>query len=634
VVYVFLFGGNDGINNVVPINQYDRYAQLRPNIKLAQNRLINLDNTLPIDRQVGLHPALQPFKALYDNDRLSIIQRVAYPDPNKSHFRSAELLMSGQDGNTNLQDGELNGWMANYLQNRYPEYAGLPLINMQDPLAIQLGSPGHPSSQGLKHDLEHDMETVLYGQDPAGFYTQVAGLSGEPLTNFPNSEYGDILQYIAGVESSTNAYAQIISQRFNSGTNASSASYGNDDLSGMLKSVARLISGGCETKIYMTNQGGFDTHVNAVDAGDTTQGTHAMLLSRAAQAVQAFQNDLDAQGVADKVITVVFSEFGRKAIENSNRGTDHGTLAPMYIIGKNVASGVVGDNVDLFDLDNQGAPDASQLQNDYRTVHSTILQDWMGAPNSAIAATFQTEDWVANKLPIIETVQTADPGCYLEPTFLEPTKVLKINTLLAGPYEATNSRMTTWLRDKLPTTDPYLGTVTASSIANNWVDWVLVQLRSPSDPVQVISQKAAILRNDGTLVNVNGDPQVDFLNVQESTAFVAIFHHNHLPVMTDQPISLAELATTPLDFTDPTVGIYGTETRMTINGRACMVPGDANEDGVIDENDYSDYWSLQNGGSVPYMQSEADFNLDGVVNAVDMNDFWRGARTRTTQIPR
>lgn len=163
IVYIFLFGGNDGINTVVPMDQYNIYAQARPGIRIPQNQLINLDSTLPIERQVGLHPALQPFKAMYDQGYMKLIQAVAYPRPNKSHFRSSELLMTGQDGNDNGAIANPNGWLANYLQNRYPEYAGLPLPSMPDPLAIQFGSPGSSSSLGFKHDLEHAMETILCG---------------------------------------------------------------------------------------------------------------------------------------------------------------------------------------------------------------------------------------------------------------------------------------------------------------------------------------------------------------------------------------------------------------------------------------------------------------------------------------
>lgn len=633
IVYVFLFGGNDGINTVVPMDQYNVYAQARPTIRLAQNQLINLDNTLPIDRQVGLHPALQPFKALYDQGHMKLIQAVSYPQPNKSHFRSSELLMTGQDGSANGAVENPNGWIANYLQNRYPEYAGLPLPSMPDPLAIQFGSPGSSSSLGFKHDLEHAMETILYGQDPAGFYSKVAGLSGEPVVNFPNSEYGDLLQYIAGVEASTNAYAGTISARFNSGANAGSVNYENNQLARMLRSVARLISGGCQTKIYMTGMGGWDTHNNQVASGNSALGGHANNLGRVANAIKAFQDDLEAQGLAEKVVTVVFSEFGRKVTENGNRGTDHGTLSPMFVFGKHVEGGVLGHNIDLTLLDSRGAPDPVGLQHDYRSVHSSLLQDWMGAKNDAIAATFDTDDWVSNKLPLINTNEATDPGCYLEPTFQVPTKILKIKTILAGPFDPASGKMSTFLHDKLPYTDPYLGTETITAAASTWVDWVLVQLRNPSNPLEVLGQKAVLLHQDGHLVDVNGRDEVDFVDIEASSAFVAIYHRNHLPVMTEQAVSLAELATDPLDFTDPNLIIYGTETREIIGGLACMVPGDANDDGSVDEADRMG-WTLQNGTEVAYHQSQSDFNLDGVVNAVDLNDFWRGSRSRSSTIPR
>jgi hypothetical protein len=478
------------------------------------------------------------------------------------------------------------------------------------------------------------VETVLYGQDPAGFYTQVAGLSGQPLTNFPNSEYGDMIEYIAGVEAATNAYAQTIQQRFNSGTNAPSANYGNDNLAGMLKSVARLISGGSQTKIYLTNKGGWDNHVNQVDGSNSAIGTHADLLAEMSNAVKTFQDDLEAQGLADRVVTIVFSEFGRKAIENDNNGTDHGTLAPMYVIGKHVAGGVVGDNIDLSNLDNQGAPHPNQLQNDYRVVHSTIMQDWMGASNASVEATFGTDSWVANKLPLLEVNQVTDPSCYLNPLFSSPTKPLKIIAMLEGAYDATSGQMRTELTGQIPTEDPYFGTETAGSIASDWVDWVLVQLRSAADPTQVLTERPALLRSDGYLVDTQGQVCVAFADVGESSAYVALYHRNHLPVMTSQPVLLANYTINFLDFTEPSVAVFGTETRNVVNGKALMLAGDASYDGSIDEADRSDFWRVQNGQALPYLQSQADFNLDGVVNAVDLNEYWRKANSVSSQVPR
>ncbi|MEM9986110.1 MAG: hypothetical protein AAF804_13540, partial [Bacteroidota bacterium] len=227
-----------------------------------------------------------------------------------------------------------------------------------------------------------------------------------------------------------------------------------------------------------------------------------------------------------------------------------------------------------------------------------------------------------------------DPGCYIEPLFSQPTKIVKLKAFLAGAYQTSTGAMQARLGDKLPLTDPFLGIETAASLSNDWVDWVLVQLRSASDPLQVLSERPALLREDGALVDVDGQHCVLFDTIPQATAFVAVYHRNHLPVMTDQPIILADLALTPLDFSDPSVVIYGNETRKMEGGVALMTPGDANGDGSVDEQDRINQWREKNGRRVAYSEGGADFNLDGAVNAVDLNDYWRGSQSATSSIPK
>ena len=166
-----------------------------------------------------------------------------------------------------------------------------------------------------------------------------------------------------GVERSINLYAQRISQVFNAGSNAIT-SYPNNTFASQLKTIARMIRGGCKTKIYLCQLGGFDTHSAQVDSGDTSLGTHATLMQTLSDAVKTFFDDLQQMGLSDQVVACTFSEFGRCARENGSFGTDHGTLAPMMVFGKNVKAGVSGANPNLDNLtsDNQ----LKDMQFDYR----------------------------------------------------------------------------------------------------------------------------------------------------------------------------------------------------------------------------------------------------------------------------
>jgi uncharacterized protein (DUF1501 family) len=406
IVLIQLKGGNDGINTLIPINQYDTYANLREQIRIPDSgadQYIPLDNTLPDNKKIGLHPAMTALKEMYDNGLVQIIQGVGYESPNQSHFKSTDLWLSGGDGtpdNFNIH----SGWMGRALQSLYPDVLGAPTPQMPDPLGIQVGDPN--PSLGFHTETEHQNAINLSGQDPAGFYSLIQTIGGAPMTNIPDSDFGAEIEYIMAVEQSVNLYAQRITQVFNAGTNV--GSYPNSNLASQLKTVARLIRGGSKTKIYLCSLGGFDTHSAQIpEDASALEGDHAELLRTLSEAVKAFFNDLQAMNIADKVVGCTFSEFGRCAKGNGSFGTDHGTLAPMFIFGSTVNPGVTGVNVNLANL----TPDNQLLgmQSDYRQVFTTLLQDWLGAGNPVLEDTLF--DGYA-KLPLVAPTYAVEPDCY------------------------------------------------------------------------------------------------------------------------------------------------------------------------------------------------------------------------------
>ncbi len=405
LILIQLKGGNDGLNNIIPIAQYDTYANLRPTTRIADSgagAYIDLDTTVKDSRRVGLHPAMTAVKEMYDKGWVNVIQGVGYQSPNQSHFKSTDLWLTGGDGtaaNFNIP----SGWMGRSLQALFPDVEGAPTPDMPDPLGIQVGDSN--PSLGFHTETEHQNAINLTGQDPSGFYSLVQTIGGAPILNVPDTDHGHELEYIMSVEQSVNKYAQRITDVFNAGSNV--GSYPATSLANQLKTVARLIRGGCKTKIYLCALGGFDTHSAQVDSGDTSMGTHADLLATLSEAVKAFLDDLDAMGIADKAIACTFSEFGRCAAENGSFGTDHGTLAPMYIFGKTANPGITGTNVDLSDLTNDNQ--LKGVQNDYRQVFATLLQDWLGA-NNWVMQESMFEDYA--KLSLVGAPFIVDPQCY------------------------------------------------------------------------------------------------------------------------------------------------------------------------------------------------------------------------------
>ncbi|MDX2134835.1 MAG: DUF1501 domain-containing protein [Saprospiraceae bacterium] len=407
LVLIQLKGGNDGVNTLIPIEQYDDYANLRPGIRLDETTLIALDNTLPAADQIGLHPSLAALKSLYDDGRATVIQGVGYEAMNQSHFKGTDIWLTG--GDTTPEGYSIpSGWMGRSLQALYPDVQGAPTPEMPDPLGIQLGDPN--PSLGFHTETEHQNSINLSGQDAAGFYSLIQTIGGLPVPNVPDSDHGDELSFIMNVEQSVNLYAQRITDTFNNGSNANS-NYPTTALADQLKTIAKLMSGGCKTKIYLCTLGGFDTHAGQAADNDTTNGAHADLLFTLAEAAKAFLDDLEGLGLAEQVLACTFSEFGRTAAENGSNGTDHGTLAPIFIFGKNAAAGVQGTNVNLKNL----TPDKQLqgLQFDYRQVFTTLLQDWLGADNYVLEQTM-FEGYA--KLPVVDTAAVVRPECYFGTT--------------------------------------------------------------------------------------------------------------------------------------------------------------------------------------------------------------------------
>ena len=413
LVLIQLAGANDGINTVVPLNQYYTYAALRPKIKLSNsgaNGVINLDTTLSIENQVGLHPTLTGFKSLYDSGLMRLVQGVGYPSQDKSHFKSTDLWLTGGDG-TQANNFLDSGWVGRFLENYYGNF-----LTATFPLGIQLGSS--ENSLGFHGEEEHGMSININGQDPSGFYSVVNGLGGPAPTTIPNSEYGDLIKYILDNDTSTNIYAQSISKAFSSGTN--SITYPNTNLSNQLKTVAKFISGGLETKVYLVKIGGFDTHNLQVSGASTPHiGKHAELLTEISEAISNFVTDLKNQSIDKDVLAVTFSEFGRKAGENGGLGTDHGEIAPMFVFGSAITPGVSGTNINLGEAVSSNNFQVKTVQHDYRRVFSTILQDWFGASNAILDLTFYDKTnftgFSSKKVSqLINAQNLIAPSCYTD----------------------------------------------------------------------------------------------------------------------------------------------------------------------------------------------------------------------------
>ena len=433
LVLINLAGGNDGLNTVIPIDGYDLYSNLRPTIRVPDsgaNSFINLDSTLPDNQQLGLHPTLVGLKNIYDSGILRILQSVGYPSQNKSHFASTDIYNTGNDGNSWLNGGD-SGWIGRFMESYYYD-----LVESTFPLGVEIGSKS--GSLGFHGEAEHGLAINIEGQDASGFYSVLSGLGGLPPEYIPDSHYGEELQYIIENDQLSNTYSEAISNAFNNGTNSND--YEDTDISNQLKTVARLISGGLQSKIYLVQLRGFDTHFSQIQSQNDVIGRHSELLTELDGAISKFMIDVQSQGFDGDIVGLTFSEFGRKAKENGNLGTDHGEIAPMFVFGTPVNGGVSGINVDLTEANENNNWQIQSYQYDYRQTIGTLLQDYLGADNQAIDATFfdhtNNDSFSNNKISeLIKPEYSVEENCYTN-TLSVNESINKLFTVSPNPFSS------------------------------------------------------------------------------------------------------------------------------------------------------------------------------------------------------
>ncbi len=356
LVLIYLNGGNDGLNTVVPLDKMAQLNSVRPHVVLPESSLLKLEGTA-----LGLHPSLDVMSNLYAEKRLKVIQNVGYPNPNYSHFRSTDIWMSASDSDKVVD----TGWMGRYLNYEYPNYPDdYPNETMPDPLAIEMGYLSSLMYQGPSYNMG------LAINDPDRFYQLIENKEEEA----PDTKAGRKLTYVRHIIRQSQAYGQRLEELSNKGVNKADYPEGNN-LASQLKIVARLIAGGSKTRVYMVFQGGYDTHDKQVVQGNHAIGQHATLLSDLDGAIGAFMKDLELNGMDDRVMGMTFSEFGRRIVSNASLGTDHGAAAPMFVFGNAVEGGVIGSNPDIrFGMT---AEDNLPMEIDFRQVYASVLQQWL-----------------------------------------------------------------------------------------------------------------------------------------------------------------------------------------------------------------------------------------------------------------
>lgn len=392
LVIIQLSGGNDGLNMVIPISTYNLYNAARTNIAIPENRILPLNGYA----NTGLHPSMTGLQTMYNESKLKVIQGVGYPQPNFSHFRATDIWMTASNSNQEVY----TGWAGRYLNYEYPNFpTGYPNANAPDPVAIQIGSTATLTTQGPSVNMAMSITSAT------SFYQLING-TNDPV---PATKAGKELSYVRNVAKQTQQYGSTITAAAARVTTQNPYP-SNNSLADQLKIVARLIKGGLKTRVYMVSFGGFDTHSLQTTVADTTVGGHATLLGKVSDAIKAFQDDLIFLQIEERVVGLTYSEFGRRVKSNSSVGTDHGAAAPMFVFGKAVDGGVLGDNpiIQPVATVNDNVP----MQYDFRSIYSTLLEKWFCLPKTTVQGLFPpTVNNQLQDLPLIKgnTCKTPAP---------------------------------------------------------------------------------------------------------------------------------------------------------------------------------------------------------------------------------
>ncbi len=364
LVLIQLQGGNDGLSTVFHAPQYENLNAVRQNILVRESDII------PVTGDYGFHPVMEGMKEMWDNESLCIIQNVGYPNQNRSHFRSTDIWNSA----SHADEFVATGWLGRIFEMTHADYpTGFPNPTMPHPFALTMGKIVSETCQGIGANFSL---SLLDPYNPGTAYAA-------PRATLPGDCYGDKLRFVETTIQQTNGYAEVIKRAAEAGSNRSSKWETLDsELANKLKNVARLISGGLQTKVYIVQLGGFDTHDNQVVSGEAATGRQADLLRELSDAMCAFHDDIGLLGLGNRVAGMTYSEFGRRIRSNDSLGTDHGTAAPMFVFGSCVRGHIHGDHPTI---DPQvGTEEGVPMQFDFRNMYGTILAHWLGVTEQEV----------------------------------------------------------------------------------------------------------------------------------------------------------------------------------------------------------------------------------------------------------
>lgn len=355
LVLVQLFGGNDGLNTLIPIGD-STYHSVRKTIGVAD------DQVLPLQSGYGFCPELKGMKGLWDAGHVAVVRGVGYPDQNYSHFRSMAIWEAG-DPDLKLD----NGWLGRTLDQMES--------TQHDPFL------GFAAGSSIPQEMiaQHTAITAIGSPADYGFHVGGKPVDGSDQRSqtlmklyeqYPtNSQFGVLLETAATDAVSSSKQLAAIHGSYTPAVQYPVSAFGEG-----LSLLAEAIVGNLGMRVGHITLGSFDTHVQETKR-------HSDLMTEFDQGITAFYNDLAAHNRADDVLVLTWSEFGRRVAENANGGTDHGSASIMFALGSQVKQGLYGDQPSMTQLVDNGN---LSFTTDFRSVYATVIDRWLGVPPDAL----------------------------------------------------------------------------------------------------------------------------------------------------------------------------------------------------------------------------------------------------------
>lgn len=378
LVMLQLSGGNDGLATIVPYGDDELY-------RLRKTTVEKKRDLLRIDDYRAFHPKLGAFREEYEAGRMAIVEGCGYPDPVRSHFKSMEIWHTANHAGRLSGDG----WIGKLVSHAWGAAAAPDsVIHLGGKAPYSLFSSTHPAVavasptayRWFGEQAVYEMAgTAICEHELAAPRTSESERGGGEPRNAGRDRALALLRKT--LDDAAESSARV---RRAAATYQTPVEYPNSPLAASLRDIASLISGGVGTRVFSVSYGGFDTHSNQLVQ-------HGRKMATVGDALGAFLRDLRRTPEGEQAIVVVFSEFGRRVLENGSKGHDHGHGGPMFVFGPKVQGGLYGTHPSLTELDRGDL--ASTV--DFRSVYATVIERWFEADSTAVlGAQFPTLDFL------------------------------------------------------------------------------------------------------------------------------------------------------------------------------------------------------------------------------------------------